>query len=366
MSPSATVCRVMVGPPARSVLQARILPKAKTETSACNALRLVRRASQAHPARTTAAASLDRDQTLLTRMETALRVPRATGAARASASCAVMAAQVMLVQLTLGNAGAALGITALSVWPAHPDHSAKAARTHLSSPAGRIATQMIEPSRSVNASVLQVGLTSLGKAVGSGQSCVQYTVLCKGCVGLWCIKGGVCVVHFTATHSKTVHTGCHAFFRCMFSRCYCVFPFTGFGGPDCLECKPGSYSQGGTRDTCVSCGVGQTSPPGAPGQDFCTCPAGQGNTGSGSCGTCPPGSYSTGPSSFADVVRQAQLPVRPAPVVVAALPGCSACPDGTTSAAGATSVDQCGEFGLTWRSYWFTRQQFGQCGPGLL
>lgn len=55
--------------------------------------------------------------------------------------------------------------------------------------------------------------------------------------------------------------------------------------------------------------------------------------------------YSTGPASFADLVRQAQLPVRPVPVVVAALPGCSACPAGTTSAAGATSVDQCGEFG---------------------
>jgi hypothetical protein len=161
-----------------------------------------------------------------------------------------------------------------------------------------------------------------------------------------------CGVQISALHSRHNQTPCAQAVmdqpgdRFLIQRS--VLLFTGFGGPDCLECKPGSYSEGNTREPCTSCGVGQTSPPGAPGQDFCTCPAGQGNTGSGSCGTCPPGSYSTGPSSFADLVRQAQLPVRPAPVVVAALPGCSACPGGTTSAAGATSVDQCGEFGRPW------------------
>jgi hypothetical protein len=67
-----------------------------------------------------------------------------------------MAAQVTLAQLTLGNAGAALAFTALNAWPAQRDHSAKAARMHLSSPAGRIATRKNKPSLPVNASVLQV------------------------------------------------------------------------------------------------------------------------------------------------------------------------------------------------------------------
>lgn len=118
----------------------------------------------------------------------------------------------------------------------------------------------------------------------------------------------------------------------------------GFGGADCLQCAPGSFSTGGFTQACQSCGVGQTSPAGAPGSDFCVCPAGQGNLGAGTCSTCPPGSYSSGPASLAQAVEEAQQAVRTTPVVLA-LPGCTNCPSGRTAPAGATSVNQCGALG---------------------
>lgn len=123
----------------------------------------------------------------------------------------------------------------------------------------------------------------------------------------------------------------------------CYNELAGYGGADCLKCAPGSYSLGGFSQYCQSCGVGQTSPAGAPGPEFCVCPAGQGNVASSNtCSTCPPGSYSIGPASLAQAVEEAQQAVRTTPLAVT-LPGCTICPFGWTSPAGAKSVDQCGK-----------------------
>lgn len=91
--------------------------------------------------------------------------------------------------------------------------------------------------------------------------------------------------------------------------CQCV---AGYGGFTCEICKSGSFSVGGSRAECELCDAGQISIEGAPSQDYCSCPPGQG----GNCTDCPRGTWG------ANGV-------------------CTSCPSGTTSAVGATGPDQC-------------------------
>lgn len=154
--------------------------------------------------------------------------------------------------------------------------------------------------------------------------------------------------------------GCSAWHTvlCLQPLLCCGFPLlrSGFGGPECSACKPGTFSTGGSTAPCQLCDPGLTSPPGSAGPAFCSCPAGQGaslvvppTNGSSACSVCPPGSYSSGPAAAAVRDQRGRnttaQPIRLAARSQLAQP-CTLCPEGMTSPAGATDVGQCGECGI--------------------
>lgn len=106
---------------------------------------------------------------------------------------------------------------------------------------------------------------------------------------------------------------------------------TGYGGPSCSQCPPGTFSPGGSLQPCQPCGPGLTSQPGAPSIAHCSCFPGYGKDGNDPtrCAVCPPGTWSTGPPETAVE--------GPAPSV---LP-CTACAAGKTGPQGATEPSQC-------------------------
>lgn len=114
----------------------------------------------------------------------------------------------------------------------------------------------------------------------------------------------------------------------------------GFGGAECLECKAGTYSVGGSTAPCVMCGPGQTSQAGSPSAAFCQCPAGQGLVeGQTVCSVCPAGFYQPGPLALR------QLPDTTTPrILEVGLSACRPCPLGRTSLPGTQSSDECGEW----------------------
>lgn len=81
------------------------------------------------------------------------------------------------------------------------------------------------------------------------------------------------VMQRVAVHQVcTNHTGfLHAAVLCTLPSlqpCPCCAPcmHEGYGGTDCAACKPGTYSTGGSKQPCLSCGYGFTSPAGAAGE----------------------------------------------------------------------------------------------------
>lgn len=91
--------------------------------------------------------------------------------------------------------------------------------------------------------------------------------------------------------------------------CVCV---AGHGGSSCQVCTSGTFSEGGSRDECQKCDVGQISIEGAPSRDYCSCPPGQ----DANCTACPRGTWGDKGE-------------------------CHLCPDGRTTSPGATGPEQC-------------------------
>lgn len=88
----------------------------------------------------------------------------------------------------------------------------------------------------------------------------------------------------------------------------------------------GTFSLGGKEAVCQSCpnnGAGYTTVPktAATSSAACQCRSGYGMRGDGACKRCPADTYSLGPTRDE----------------------CTACPFGTTSAPGASSIEQCRE-----------------------
>jgi hypothetical protein len=92
----------------------------------------------------------------------------------------------------------------------------------------------------------------------------------------------------------------------------------------------------------VRCPSSQTSSAGSLTINDCSCPAGEGaaTQTSSVCSSCGPGTYSTGPVSQQRAAQEDGLVVWASPRQTQ-LRACAACPQGTTSPAGATSLQQC-------------------------
>lgn len=114
----------------------------------------------------------------------------------------------------------------------------------------------------------------------------------------------------------------------------------GYGGPDCLQCKAGFYSDGNSNSTadCTACPAGLTSQAGAPSVKHCGCAAGYGllqtsatmlnPVGNSICSVCQPGTWSAGPPTTSSA----------APLV---LQTCQSCGPAKLSPLGAKSPSEC-------------------------
>lgn len=123
----------------------------------------------------------------------------------------------------------------------------------------------------------------------------------------------------------------------------------GFGGTSCAQCPGNSYGAGGSLSPCIACGPGQVSPAGAPSQDYCQCPAGQGisTAQDTTCSVCPANTFSLGLTTVVGSGLVAALTAKQPHTPLAWITGlapCQRCPDGRISQAGSVSPDDCGEY----------------------
>eukprot|EP00775_Hariotina_reticulata_P007566 gene7566-biopygen9370 len=77
------------------------------------------------------------------------------------------------------------------------------------------------------------------------------------------------------------------------SACVCA---PGFGGASCTQCPANTYSGGFSLAACVACPATSTSPAGSTSSSACVCQAGFGGP---TCAACPAGTFSTGGTSAA-------------------------------------------------------------------